>query len=294
MPDRNPEPERKPESGASTQDYERRALEQVDHLKNPNPSKLRRAVDRAQAPVTGAASKALDTRVGAIPAKAVEGLVSKLNESASWSVRAESVYREFRSAGFDVHGADDIHRLELREVDHVVGQVAVKNTSVAFATGAGAGTLGLPGLAIDIPGLVGAALRAITEYATYYGFDTSNDDEKAFALMLLAASAATRTEDKKSAMRELTKVSRELSGGEPRPGSRHLLDQQLVTKVALRIAGHLSRTKTIQILPVAGSPIAAVADAWFVGRVARMAHPIYRERFLIAKHGPGVAVPVRG
>jgi hypothetical protein len=286
----HPQPEPRPELN----DYERRALEHIDHLKNPRPSRLRAALDRVQAPVTKAARTALGSRVGSVPSKAVEGLVGKLGESASWSVRSGAIYEEFRDAGFPIRDGHDIPLLQLREVDHVVGQVSAKSASLAFAEGAGAGTLGLAGLAMDIPSLVGIALRAINEYATYYGCDPSNDDERAFALRLLGAGVATTVPEKKEAMRELTKLARELGRGETHFEQHQVLDQQMITRVALKITSRLAAPKTVQIIPVTGSVVGAAANAWFVGTVARTAHPIYRERFLIAKHGPDVAVPVRG
>ena len=34
-------------------------------------------------------------------------------------------------------------------------------------------------------------------------------------------------------------------------------------------------------------------NAWYVGAVTETAYLMYRERFLIEKHGPEVAVPIR-
>jgi hypothetical protein len=276
------------------EEYERRALEEIDELKNPEPSRLGSALDAIHKPVARAADTVLDSDVGKAVSTGVQGLMDALSREASWSVRREVIYERFRSSGHpDVHEGRDIHRLDLRDVDETVSHLAAKSESLAFVEGAGTGTLGLAGTAIDVPGLVVIALRAVSEYATYYGFDPTSDDEKAFVLMLLAAVSAPTVEERQAAMTELTRVSLLLAGGDSRAESRRLFGMQMVTKVANTLVSRLVKAKMVQIVPVVGAGIAAAFNAWFVRTVTQAALQLYRERFLIEKRGPQVAVPVR-
>jgi hypothetical protein len=277
----------------SALDYERRAFEQIDALKNPERSRARAAFDRLQAPVVNAAASALDNRVGALSARLVQALIEKLDETASWSVRSGAIYTAFAEAGCAVEDAHGIHGLELCEVDRVVDGLDAKSEWLALATGAGAGALGLAGAALDIPGLVGIALRTITAYATYYGFDPSIDDEKALSLLLLATASAMTFEHRQAAMKEVSKVSLALSSGDPRIRSQRLLSMRMMTSVSATLGARFVRDKPAQAVPLLGAVVGAATDAWFVRTVARITRQIDRERWLIAKHGPAVAVPVR-
>jgi hypothetical protein len=275
-------------------DYERLALAEIDRFKNPAPSRLASALDVINKPMARAADAALDNVVGEAVSKGVARLMNMLNDSASWSVRTDAIYEQFRSDGHSaVRQGSDIHELELSDVDRKVGRLAAKYKSLAFAEGASAGVLGLLGTAIDIPSLVAIALRAVNEYAAYYGFDPSIEDEKAFILMLLSVASAPTVDERQRAMAELTELSVMIAAGGTREESRRLLSMQMVTKVANVLGGRLARAKTAQAVPVVGAGVAAAFNAWFLGTLTETAFHLYRERFLIEKRGPHVVVPVR-
>ena len=61
-------------------------------------------------------------------------------------MRRDAVYVEFREKGHDVHRHADVFKLDLEQVDAVVGRLDAKYTGLAFAEGAAAGAAGVPGL----------------------------------------------------------------------------------------------------------------------------------------------------
>ena len=81
-------------------------------------------------------------------------------------------------------------KLDLEQVDAVVGWLDAKYTGLAFAEGATAGAAGVLGLIADIPALVTLNLRAIAEYATYYGFDVASQRERVFAMNVLGLASS--------------------------------------------------------------------------------------------------------
>ena len=285
---------RKTGKAKTPEEYERKALKEIDELKNPEPSRLGSALDVVNRPIAILADSALDNKVGEAISRGVEGLMDMINHRASWSVRNEVIYEEFRASGHArVHVARDIHQLELRDVDAAVSRLARKSASLAFAEGAGTGVLGLAGTAIDIPGLVGIALRAINEYAVYYGFDPSSDDEKAFVLMILAVISAPTAAERQAAMADVTRLSVLLSHADSRAASRRLLSMQTVTRIANMLATRLVKAKMAQSIPILGAGVAATFNAWFARTVTQTAYQLYRERFLVEKRGPEVVVQVR-
>jgi hypothetical protein len=281
-------------ASASSADYERTALEQIDAFKNPAPSRLGSALDAVHKPMAKAADTALANAVGGAFARVVEDLVKVLDESASWTVRTAAIYAQFRSEGHpSVQSARDIHRLELRDVDRTVGRLAAKYASAAFAEGMSTGALGFAGAAVDIPSLLTIALRAASEYAVHYGFDPSAPDERAFVLMLLSAASAPTVHERQAAIAKLTELSRSFAAGESEAESRRLLGMEMATKVAHVLGERLAGMSLVSAVPVLGAGLAAAFNTWFLRTLSETAYQLYRERFLLAKRGPGVVVPVR-
>jgi hypothetical protein len=277
----------------STAAYERRARREIDALKNPEPSPLRSILNEIHKPMASATSALLHNKVGEAVSKAVKDVMALLDESAAWSAPREHIYRRFREAGYPVHGGGDIQRLELRQVDRMVEHLAPRNESLAFAEGAGTAFVGLPGAALDVPGLLTIALRTINEYATYYGFDTSRHHERAFVFLLLGTASAPTVEERRRAMTDLSRVSTALSTGDAGVDSDRLLSSETVTEVANAIATRLVQAVLLESLPVVDAGLGAAYNAWLTRTVAHTARELYRERFLIEKRGSSVAVPVR-
>jgi hypothetical protein len=279
--------------GPDVPTYERRALRQIERLKNPEPSRLSSALDAINGAISRAAGAVLKNRVGELVSNGIERMVETINQGASWAVDDDLVVGAFRDSGHTVRERRDIQRLPLREVDKTVRRYATKSRSHAFVIGASTGMLGPAGIALDIPGVVGVALRAINEYAAYYGFDVSTEDEKAFVLLILATASTPTFEERQKAMAELTKVSLLLAGRDPRGESRRVLSTQFVARLANTIAVRLVQSKPAQGIPIVGAGVGAAFDVWFLHEVTRMAFQLYRERFLIHRYGPQVAISVR-
>lgn len=81
--------------------------------------------------------------IGWIIERTVKGLTGIANDVAQWSVRPESILREYRTAGFDnVTGLGEIYKLSLKDVDQVIGWLGAKYKSIATVEGGTAGWLG--------------------------------------------------------------------------------------------------------------------------------------------------------
>ncbi len=83
-----------------------------------------------------------------------------------------------------------------------------------------------------------------------------------------------------------------LSSGDSRTRSGRLLSMRMIARVGATLGGRLVRDQSVQSVPLMGAAVGAATNTWFIRNVAQVGRQIYRERFLIAKHGPEVAVPV--
>jgi hypothetical protein len=274
--------------------YEQNAHREIDLFKNPPRSWLGDAWETVNKPIEWVGDVAFDNPVGTAVAKAVAGIVSTLNDGASWSVRADAIYEEFRAEGHaDVQRASDLQHLDLGDVDKTVGYLAAKYKVMAGGEGAAAGMLGFAGIAIDIPALVSLALRAVNEYATYYGFDVGIEHERAFAMSILGAASSPTVATKQVAMAELTKLSVMIAQRKTWAELQRLVSVQVIKKIAQALGIRLTKAKLAQVVPLVGAGVGAGFNAWYVANVSETAYHLYRERFLIEKYGPDLAIPVR-
>ena len=273
--------------------YERAALREIDAFKNPPPTVMSWLMSALDVPFAKAADKVLDTKVGDLVGRGVQGLVGLLDDGASWSVRTRAIFEEYRQAGYAVQKLDDIAGLPLERADRVVAYVAAKYKMLALAEGAATGTAGLAGLVADVPLVVGLALRAVNEYATYYGFDVAQPVERAVVLDVLAAGSSPTMASRRLALAELGRVGAMYATQAAWGELEKMGGIEAVKKVAQVIGVRLSRAKLAQVVPLFGAAVGGGVNAWYMATVTQTAYLLYRERFLMRTYGPEVGIPVR-
>ncbi|WP_061498464.1 EcsC family protein [Acetobacter malorum] len=192
--------------------YEKNALLEIDAWKNPKKSWYRNALSFVNKPIDFAGDAVMSAPlIGDIIKKAMIGVLELANDAAQWTVDAAAIFKEFRGDGYDVAELCDISKLDLEEIDLTVGWLAAKYKSMLFAEGAATGAVGAVGLVVDVPALMIGCLRAVGEYATYYGFDINNQKERIYALNILGLSSSPTDATKAAAMAQLTKLSGDIA-----------------------------------------------------------------------------------
>lgn len=270
--------------------YERQALDEIERWKHPRPGRLGALWQRVNRPFDEATGRALGTGLGAQAVQVVQEVVEVLNEGASATVSRAAVLRQLQASGpASLADLQHIADLDLEVVDGAVASLGPKYRALAVAEGAGSGLLGGLAIVADIGLVVGLALRAANEYATYFGFDVGAPGERLFVVRLLAAASSPNPEARAAAIGELGSLAADLqaSDGWRQPSAEAAIG--VTRKLAEVVAVRLLKGKLGQAIPLAGAVVAGGYNAWFVGHVTEMAHQLYRERFLLRKHGEGVA-----
>ncbi|TXG98333.1 MAG: EcsC family protein [Nevskiaceae bacterium] len=269
--------------------YEKHALKEIHAWKNPQIGWFGQAMKVINQPIDAVGDFVFDSSVGEVLKKVVQGLTGVCHDAAQWSVRPEAIFDEFRRAGHpEVRTHDDIETLDLSDVDKVVGWLGSKYKGIALVEGAGAGVAGAPGLVIDIPALVALNLRAIGEYAAYYGFDTSNQQERLFAFNVLAWASSPTDASKTLAMAQLVRIATDVAKKKSwKELEKHVL-VQVVKQIAKALGVNLTKGKLAQTVPVMGAMIGGGFNAYFTMKVCDAAFYLYRERFLAKKYGADV------
>lgn len=265
--------------------YEKEQAKKIEEWKNPPKTWLGTALTTIYYPVKKAGEV-----VGAIPGvnwvvqNAIGGVVSTLNDVAHWSVSPETVYQDFRNKGHDVHTSNDIFKLDLEQVDSLVGYIGAKYKSITFAEGAAAGYTGIIGLVPDIIALITLNQRAIAEYATYFGFDINSQQERIFALNILSHASSPDDASKQVAMAQLIKIAKQIAQKKSWDELNKHGFVKLLQKIAEALSVRLTKQKLAQIIPVTGAVVGGGFNAYYTGKVCDTAFYLYRERFLSEKY----------
>lgn len=270
--------------------YEKHALKEIHNWKNPEIGWFGQAMKIINQPLDKAGDLLLDTPgVGFAIQKSIEGLTSICNDAAQWSVRPEAIFEEFRSAGHgDVKNHKDLIQLDLEDIDKVVGWLAAKYKGIALVEGAGTGTLGLPGIAIDIPALIALNLRAIGEYAAYYGFDSSRQEERLFAFNVLGLASSPTDASKALAMAQLVKIAQDIAKKSTWKQLEKSVFVQIIKEICKALGIRLTKAKLAQAVPLMGAAVGGGFNTYFTMKVCDAAFYLYRERFLAQKYGGAV------
>lgn len=269
---------------SSLSSYEQNASTAIEAWKNPPVTLFDRVVGYVNKPVGFLGNLLIETPfIGDAVQGTVKGIVSTINDAVHLTVRTDAILAEFADAGHEVSRLRDIHSLDLEVVDGVVGRLDAKYRTVAMAEGVGTGVVGAWGIPADLVALLGWNMRAIGEYATYYGFDIARQEESLFALAVLNHAASPKDASKQLLMAEVVRLTGQVATN----ASWKKLNESAVMKIVQRLAEslgtNLTKAKAGQILPGIGAAVGGGYNAYFTGKVCEAAHNLYRERFLDRK-----------
>jgi hypothetical protein len=271
---------------------EAQLVAQIREYKNPNETWLQNLADFADYPLDKAGDLLFDNRIGERIEPGVVKVMTALNHAALRTVRRPAIFQEFVRRGFDVDELDDIEELSIENINEALAGTATKYQSLGALTGAGSGALGIAGMAADIPALVLLALRAVDEYATYFGFDTEKESERCYALMVLAVASTVTDGGRQVALREITRIGRSMAQADDANVIDKRLGANLVKRVAQALVVRLAKGRIGRVVPLLGAVIGGGYNTVFLAEVCKTAYMLYAERWLMRKYGPEVSVDV--
>lgn len=277
--------------------YERQAKEQIWEWKNPKQTWFDKAMAVASWPLDKASDAVMNTPgIGIAIEKSLGGVVGVVNDVSQWSVRPDSIINEYKIfTGKNFQTLNDVYSLDLEQVDRVIGWLDTKYEGLALVSGATAGSTSIltPAAALaiipaDIIALLSLNLRAIGEYATYCGFDVSSQEERLFALNVLALASSPTDTSKQVALSQLVRIAKDVALKKAWKDIEKHTFVQLIQQIAKSLSIRLTKAKLAQAIPVAGAVIGGGFNAYYTDKVCKSAFYLYRERFLAEKYGADV------
>lgn len=168
-------------------------------------------------------------------------------------------------------------RLSVSVLDHVARDYTRKAQVLAATAGAGAGSIGIPGIALDVPMLVTATVGLVRRHALTYGFTEIEDSHGDAVPLLLALGASIGAEITidQVAPRVAQKVGVEL-------GTK-LVERYLLKRISEGLAAKIVTSWLPRAVPVIGAATSAALDYAFLRVIGWRSSHHYRAEHLFVR-----------
>ena len=256
--------------------YERRQVTEIREWKAEEPSVISMALGIALSPVTWLMNKL-------VPLAAIRGALDLSSSAAEWLTDTDDLVRD---AG--VQTLEDLKTLSLEKSDDLAN--SVHNWAIALATAEGGttGTLGLPGVAVDIPAIITFALRTIHKIGACYGYEIKSRSDRDFVFAILSSASANDMEEKTLALLALRSIEVTLMKHTWKAIAQQAGTQTVGTGTAIlaikslaaQLGVNLTKRKILQAIPVIGAMVGASVNGWYLKEIGWAAPRAYQERWL--------------
>ena len=168
-------------------------------------------------------------------------------------------------------------RLGVAVLDHVAQDYTRKAQILAATAGAGAGSIGIPGIALDVPMLVAATVGLVRRHALTYGFTEIEDShgEAVPLLLALGASIGAEITIDQIAPRLAEKVGVEVGG--------KLVERYLLKRISEQLAAKIMTNWLPRAVPVIGAATSAALDYAFLRVIGWRSSRYYRAQHLFVR-----------
>lgn len=261
--------------------YNDQASQEIEAWMNPDSNILTNSLSALSAPIDKAGEAIMESpHFGDTLKEAVEKTLTTFSDAANWSIDEQEILKAYNEQSDQtIETIADIQKLDLQTVDKQVNLFKSKYVAASSAQGVTTGMAGWAGIPADIAGIIAANLRAIAEFATYYGFDVDKKEEQLFAISLLSIATSTSAEDRQAAVDQSLSLLKD-----PETMAFNKVNEEVASRVvrqtATKVATDMVKTKAAQVVPAVGALVAGGVNANYTAKVCEAAYQCYRQRFL--------------
>mgnify|MGYP001592188953 CR=1 FL=1 len=228
-----------------------------------------------------------------VPESALRAALRGVDHAAGWSAARDDV---LQAAGVD--SLDARARLALEDCDRLARRVERRAMMLGGTSGAVFGIAGAPGMAADVPTLLGLALRTIHRTAFCYGEDWRQPEQRSLAIGVFALASANSREEKLQAWQALSD-DLDTFDAAWRDGVERVAERQIakeaaqfsIKSLAQRVGLNLGRRKVLGVIPLIGAAIGGAVNAGYVHDIAAVAQHVLQHRWLLTRY-PQLREPV--
>ena len=272
--------------------YIENALTEIKAWETEKPGILNQVADFVLWPAEKAAEALIPASVTEAVGKAVEGCLSALSTQTSRTVNFDEIRASVEAQARKLRQPDDPSITDqLRAADECARETWNWHIGYAITEGAATGTVGLPGLAVDIPALFSILLREIQGMACCYGYDPSTETEREYLLHILRTGSTTNVKEKIEFVVTLKEFEQILIRVTWKRMSEEFAAKQIskhsllaaIRQFAKSLGIQLTKRKALQMIPVIGGLVGASFNGMLANDIGRAAYMNYRRRW-IADH----------
>ena len=172
-------------------------------------------------------------------------------------------------------------RLLVDVLDEVASDYTRSTQLIVTGSGGASGSLGLPGLALDVPVLVSAAVGLVRRHALAYGFTDIEEAKGDSAPLLVAFGAALGAEG------AIARVTTRIAAG----ATGETMERLLARVVSEELAAKLVASWIPRAVPVISSVTSAALDYLFLREVGRRSARYFRRRHLLVRRQLAASAP---
>lgn len=265
-------------------EYLKSAQQEIAAWEKEGPSWLSQVGDFILWPAQKAAEALIPEGFQEAVGKAVQGFLEGLSNASDFTVNREDISCAVQRY---LAGRTDLSA-RLEACDKKAKECWRWNVGVGIAEGGATGTLGLPGLAANIPALFTVTLRTLQEIAACYGYDTRKPEEQEYMFHILRTGSTGDIKAKVEFLIMLKQIEQILIRVTWKKMSADLAAKEIsqlsllaaIRAFAKTLGVQITKRKALQSVPIIGAIVGASFDGTFINDIGRASYMCYRRRFL--------------
>lgn len=178
-----------------------------------------------------------------------------------------------KSTSYPIETIDDIAKMPIEDMTEMSHQLQSERSKLATVQGASTGFGGIFTLVIDIPLILGMALKTLQEIAIIHGYDPNEKKERVFIVKCLQFASADIV-GKEAILKELANMHHSKNDG-PESMISQLKGWQ---EVFFTYRDQFGWKKLLQMVPVAGMIFGAFVNKGMIEDVSEAGMMLYRKR----------------
>lgn len=209
----------------------------------------------------------------------VDELGSYIQSGGKYLINEQMMIQKIRnqSSNPNIFAISDIGNIPLEEMIALSGKLQKERVKLATVQGASTGFGGIFTLAIDIPFILGMALKTLQEIAIIHGYDPNDKMERIFIVKCLQFTSADIV-GKEAILEELSSMH------DSKNASETMISQlQGWQEVFFTYRDQMGWKKLFQMVPIAGMIFGAYANKGMMQDVAETGIMLYRKRRIYEK-----------
>jgi len=261
-------------------EYEKEQIRAINEWRMEKPTVINTALGYVMFPI----SIFIQTIV---PKSAIRSAMDGTSAAAEWLADEGDILRKGEVSDIEV-----LKSKGLMLSDKLANEIHNWAIGIASAEGVGSGSLGIFGLAIDIPFIITFALRTIHKIGFCYGYKSKDEKGKQFVLTLLSAAGANTARERADAVKMLRVIDIMIAKQTLKTVAEKAVERQLAKEAVMigvknlgrQLGMNITERKILQAIPAIGAVVGASVNGWFINDVGWAARRSFQERWLIDNH----------